>query len=409
MVRHHRRYFIGSAGLAALVMPAAAPSQDFTLKPLADLRVRHEFVDQDGIAENGNAITLRGRGGVEATKGAFRLLAEAEGTLPIAEDYESGSNEKTRFPLVADPRNLEINRLQLQYRGLPKAAVTAGRQRINLDDQRFVGSVGWRQNEQTFDAVRLEYGAPASLKADLVYAWSVRTVWGRRGAGARQQAVDGNYVFGNLEYPTPLGIASGFAILIDQDEPVVSLYRQSSKTLGVRLAGARPLSARAKLTYALSYARQADYKSNPNDYRADYLLTEAAVESGGLKLGAGREVLGADNGLAFTSFQTPLATLHKFQGWADRFLTTPPNGIRDLYASAGFGWKKALGFDSIGPAVTYHRFTSDRLDLHYGNELNAVIAARKGRWTATAKLARYEADAFATDTTKAWFQFEWAY
>ena len=52
---------------------------------------------------------------------------------------------------------------------------------------------------------------------------------------------------------------------------------------------------------------------------------------------------GADKGAPFTSFQTLLATLHKFQGWADKFLTTPPNGIRDLYGSAGYTLKKAVG------------------------------------------------------------------
>ena len=30
-------------------------------------------------------------------------------------------------------------------------------------------------------------------------------------------------------------------------------------------------------------------------------------------------------------FQTPLATLHAFNGWADKFLSTPVNGIEDLY------------------------------------------------------------------------------
>ena len=53
------------------------------------------------------------------------------------------------------------------------------------------------------------------------------------------------------------------------------------------------------------------------------------MEAKGWRIGGGYEVLGADDGAALTSFQTPLATLHKFQGWADKFLTTPPNGIRE--------------------------------------------------------------------------------
>jgi hypothetical protein len=101
--------------------------------------------------------------------------------------------------------------------------------------------------------------------------------------------------------------------------------------------------------------------------------------------------------------------LHKFQGWADKFLVTPPNGIQDYYVQGGYGWKKTLGLDAINALVVYHRFDSARADQHYGREWDASLAARKGRWTATAKLASYEARTFATDTRKLWLQLEWIY
>jgi len=404
-----RKLFGTAIGLTTLLIPSAAMADTISVTPLLDLRLRHEFVGQQGFTRDSNGTTFRIRAGAQAAAGVWRLLAEGEATLPLLQHYDSGLNGRNSYPLISDPKTLELNRAQLQYRGLPKTTVTAGRQRILMEDQRFVGNSGWRQNEQTFDALRFEYGDAKGLKADLVYSWSVRTIWGRDGFGARQRAVDGDYIFGNLAYPTPVGTLSALLILIDQKEPTASQYRQSSKTLGIRFAGAKPLSSGAKLTYALSYAAQADYKRNPNNYRADYLLTEAGIESGSWKLGLGREVLGAGEGSPSTSFQTPLATLHKFQGWADKFVATPGNGIRDLYASAGHGWTKVLGLDSIAPAVTYHRFNSDRLDLHYGDEWNAIVAAKKGHWTATAKFARYDADDFATDTTKAWLQVDWAY
>lgn len=400
------RLILGAA-LAALVTPASAMAQD--IKPLLDTRLRYENVDQDGFDRDSSAWTLRARAGAEIKSGDWTLLAEGEGTVALVERYDSGLNGRTRFPLVGDPENIELNRFQVQYRGLPKTLVTLGRQRINLDDQRFVGAAGWRQNEQTFDAVRLEYGAPKGLKADLAYAWSVRTIWGVDGAGARQQAIGGNNVFTTISHPTVLGTLSGFAFLVDQDEAAVQGYRLSSQTYGVRLAGSHKLARAAKLNYVLSYARQSDFHRNPNDYRADYWLAEANVEFGSAKVGVGHERLGADDGLALTSFQTPLATLHKFQGWGDKFLTTPPSGVRDWYGSAGYGWKKVAGLDSIAATLVYHRFDSDRRSLHYGNEWDALLSAKKGRWTATAKLASYDADDFATDTTKVWLQLEWAY
>lgn len=401
-----RRLFIG---LAAGWFAAPALASGISVKPLIDTRLRWENVDQEGIAKDANADTLRTRLGVELASGDWRVLGEMESTTAIVERYFSGLNGKTRYPLVADPTNLELNRLQLQYRGLPKAIVTVGRQRINIEDQRFVGSVGWRQNEQTFDAARFEYGATKGLQLDLTYAWSDRTIWGIDGTAARQRAIGGSDVFATASYPTPLGKLTGFAFLVDQDEAVVQNFRQSSQSYGARLAGTRPLSKKVKLTYALSYARQSDYHRNPNRYRADYALAEASLDISAWKIGAGYERLGADKGLPFTSFQTPLATLHKFQGWADKFLITPPNGIQDHYGQAGYGWKKVAGLDTISAQIVYHHFDSARLGQHYGNEWDALLAAKKGRWTATAKLADYKADAFATDARKLWLQLEWAY
>ena len=396
-------------GLAAGWIAAPSVAAGVTVKPLLDFRLRWENVDQDGIAKDANAVTLRGRAGAEITAGDFKLLGEAEGTAPIVDHYFSGLNSKTQYPLVGDPKNAEINRLQLQYKGIKKTTLTVGRQRINIEDQRFVGAAAWRQNEQTFDAARVEYGDAKGLQLDLTYAWSDRTIWGVEGKGVRQQAISGDNVFAVASYPTPIGKLTGFAFLVDQDEAVVQNFRQSSQSYGVRLAGSRPLSKPVKLTYALSYARQSDYHHNPNNYHADYALAEAGLEVWAWKIGLGYELLGADKGLAFTSFQTPLATLHKFQGWADKFLTTPPNGIQDYYAQAGYGWKKKLGLDAINTQVVYHRFDSDRLNLHYGNEWDALVSAKKGKWTATAKFADYNAKQFATDTRKLWLQLEYAY
>ena len=401
--------------VAAVAAAGPACAQDFSIKPLFDTRLRYEHVDQDDFVRDADAITWRIRAGAEVSNKDWSFLAEAEGTAPLKEDYNSGLNGKILRPLVADPENIELNRLQVQYRGLPKTAITVGRQRISLDDQRFVGSVGWRQNEQTFDAARIEWTGIKDLKLDLTYSWSVRTIWGIDGGNSfglvtsRQQAINGDNVFANLSYKTPVGTLTGFAYLVDQDVLEVQLFRNSSQSYGARFAGAYPLSKDLKLNYAASYARQSDYHRNPNDYEADYYFGELGLSFAGFTAGAAYEVLGADEGLPFTSFQTPLATLHKFQGWADKFLTTPPNGVRDSFASAGHGWKNAAGLDAINASLVYHRFRSDRLGLHYGDEWDAMVSAKKGRWTATAKIASYNADEFATDTRKFWLQLEWAY
>lgn len=401
---------LAGTGLAAPAFAEAPPSMGgIALRPLVDARLRYEHVEQQDIVRAADAVTARLRTGVELGSGGWTLLAESEATLAISQRYDDGLAGRSLFPIVADPETVELNRLQLGYRPARGTALTLGRQRINLDDQRFVGSVGWRDNEQTFDAVRAELSPTGRLKADLTYAWSDRTIWGIDGAGARQQAISGDNVFATLALATAWGTLTGFAYLVDQDEAAVQGFRLSSRTLGARFAGVRELSPDARLSYALSYARQSDHHRNPNDYASDYYLLDAGLDLGALRLSGGYELLGADDGRPLTSVQTPLATLHKFQGWADKFLTTPPDGLSDLYGSAGYGWKDVGGLDTIGVTVIYHRFRSDRLDRRYGDEWDAMVSAKRGRWSAAAKLADYRAKEFATDTRKLWLQLEWAW
>ena len=254
--------------------------------------------------------------------------------------------------------------------------------------------------------MRAEITPLKGVKADLAYAWSVRTIWGIDGAGPRQQAVSGDNVFGNLSTQTPIGKLSTFAYLVDQDEMAMQGYRLSSQSYGVRLDGTQPLG-KARLAYQLSYARQSDWHRNPNNYAADYYLADVAIDFEGPRVGVGYEILGADNGTALTSFQTPLATGFKFQGWADKFLTTPPDGVRDLYASAGWGWKAVGPLKAVTLQAVYHDYRSDRASRSYGDEINLLASAKLGKLSAAARYAHYNADTFATDTDKFWLQLDW--
>lgn len=401
--------FIVTAAVLAAAGPACA--QSIQLKPLADLRVRYENVDQDGLPKDADALTFRLRGGVQGTDGPWSALIEGEGTLAAIDLYDDGLHGASNRPLVADPQNIGLYRAQLQYK-TQDFTVTAGRQRIALDDERFVGAVNFRDNGQTFDAVRAEASPIKGLKADVSYVWSVRTIWGIDGNAARQQAISGNSVLANLSYATPIGTLTGFAYLIDEDEFAVQKFALSSQTYGVRFAGAHAFSKMVKLGYQASYATQSDWHHNPNDYRADYYLIDGTLDVSMVKLNAGYEVLGAahghEGGIALTSFQTPLATGFKFQGWADKFLTTPPNGVRDLYGSAALGWKTVGPANAVTLQAVYHRFTSDRLGQHYGNEWDALASAKLRKTTISVRYADYRADKLFTDTRKIWLQLDWA-
>lgn len=394
-----RRLLIAcAAGCAAA--PAMAET-GATATPIVDARLRYESVDQAGAAHKANAITARIRAGATLARGDWTILAEAEGVLAIDGRYNSTVNGRTGFPIVADPETIGLNRLQIQYRGLPRTVVTIGRQRINLDDQRFVGSVGWRQDEQGFDAVRIESGALGPLRADIVYSWSDRTIFG---IDSPIRAIAGDTVLAGLGANIGPVTVKGFTYLVDQDAPGRRQF--SSQTYGLRATGGFALAAATRIDAIFSHARQSDWAGNPNGYSADYWLGEMGLRIGGFAATAGYEVLGASKGAAFTSFQTPLATLHKFNGWADKFLTTPPNGLRDAYASLAY---TVSSVKAVSALVAFHRFDSDRLSIRYGREWNAQIGFKPTRQTAVLlKYADYDAAGFATDTRKAWLQFDYS-
>lgn len=402
-----RKVIITAAALAA-AGPACA--QELVVKPLVDARLRSETVHQDGVATDAEALTLRVRAGAVASIDGFSALAEAQGTLAIVPHYYDGLHGAATRPLVGDPQNVALYRAQLQYHA-KTITLTGGRQRIALDDERFVGAANFRQNGQTFDAARVEWLVLPKLKADVTYAAAVRTIWGVDGRGVRPGVVGGANVFANVGYKTPIGTLTGFAYLVDQDSILAQGYRLANQNYGGRFAGAHPFAKGVKLNYALSYATQSNYHRNPNRYRADYYLIDGALDVHKLRVGGGYEVLGAAHGAvagtAFTSLQTPDATLFKFNGWADKFLVTPPNGLRDLYGSGtltvgDFGRVKAVSFQAVG-----HRFTSDRLGQHYGDELDLLASAKVGRFLLSLRGADYWSDKFATNTRKGWVQVDW--
>ncbi|WP_338466124.1 alginate export family protein [Novosphingobium sp. ZN18A2] len=414
----HTVFTLAAVSTIAIAAPAHAKAGDpvaigggFSLDPMLNARLRYEAVDQP--ATDADAVTLRLRSGFELKHAPSHLsaLAEAEATLGIVNDYNAfpfaiaDSQRRTGYSVVADPMNVELNRLQIQYK-TRAVALTVGRQRINLDDQRWVGSVGWRQNEQTFDAVRGEVNfGPVSL--DGTYSISQRTIFGTD-AGPRM-AYGGDFVFLGAGVKAGPVQVKGFAYLLDYDEAF--FYASSTQTYGLRATTALPLGKGIKLSLAGSYARQSNYGTNPFTYSADYIAADAGLAFGSVALTGGYEKLGADNGRAV---QSPMATLHKFNGWADVFLTTPQTpsyaGLQDYHG--GLSWKapKSLkALPGLNAAVIWHSFDSDTGSVPYGTEWDASVGFRLGPVGLLAKYANYNARDFGADTKKFWLQAEIAY
>jgi hypothetical protein len=355
------------------------------------------MVDQTGIPENATAVTLRARLGFETGPlWKTTLLAEAGLLLPLDTDYNSTVNRKTRFPVVADPENYALNRLQLTNTSLPGTTITLGRQRLTLDDHRFIGDSGWRQNEQTFDAVRITNKSVDKLTLDFAYIDQVNRVFGRDSPVGRYR---GDSWLASAAYQFPAGKLSSFLHLLDFNEAPTD----STRTYGLRFAGERPVRG-LKVSYSATFASQQQYAGNPLRFRDDFYSLELGATWRQFTLAAGTETLGGNGTKGFT---TPLATLHRFQGWADKFLTTPPNGIEDRYLTLTYAVKPSRIFDAIALSASHHWFSSQRLSIDYGSESDFQVQLKLKRVTAVLKYADYAADRFATDTQKLWLQLEY--
>lgn len=380
-------------------------AKETTLDVIVDGTLRYEALNRPAsAAADADAVTFRMRSGAELVSHGFFVLGEGEATLAIVDHYNDTipGNGIEPYAVVPDPENVELNRLQLGYKS-GTTALTIGRQRIALDDHRFVGNVGWRQNEQTFDAMRAQ-GRIGPVALDASYAISQRTIFG---IDSPNSHFGGDMILLNGGLEAKFAQITGFAYLLDYDAEKPGRLAFSSQSYGVRAAGAIPVGAIVRLQYLASYARQSDFGNNPVSYSADYINGEAGLAVGPVGLKGGYELLGSDDGIA--AFQTPLATLHKFNGFADLFLTTPADGLQDYYGTARINAGDVAVLEGVHAAVTYHRFESDTGGLDYGSEWDAVLGFRLGRIGMLAKYAHYDADTFGNDTEKFWLEASFSY
>lgn len=382
------------AGTPAL-RAADAPKASFEW----DLRARSEMVGDDGFARDADATTARLRAGLRLAPAAgWTVLLEGEGVAGFG-NYNSGANGKVQYPLVMDPTGAELNQAWVGWKNA-QGGVTVGRQRILLDNQRWVGNVGWRQNEQTFDAVAAQWKPVKDLTLSYYWLDKVHRAAGDKALNrlARERRLDTHLV--NVAWKRGRQQWTGYAYLHD-DRDVASA---SSATYGLRWTGAMAADGQG-FGWSAEYARQTDHARNPARFSVNYWLLEPTWTQGKTTFRAGWEHLGSNGVVAL---QTPLATLHAFNGWDDQFLTTPAKGMEDRYLGVGgkFGSGKAAG--KLNWAVTWHDYRADVGGLHYGSEWNASLGfPLPGGLNGMLKVADYRADHFSRDNTKLWLQVEW--
>ncbi len=369
-------------------------------------RFRVELADTTGL-DSSTALTNRLRLGYETKPfHGFSLFIEMENVATLDDNNyfvpATGDGTPTRT-VVADPPGTEVNQAYARYKttSLGESDVSldfkAGRQRIKLDDDRFVGNVGWRQFEQTYDAVSVSTNLGVDkLTVQYAYVWHVQRIFGPDGPNW-----DSDSHFVRISYAfMPELTVTPFVYLLDFDS---NSPANSVNNIGVRFTGTidRDTDDAEDLffNYELTYAHQSDAGMNPTSYEADFFAVQGKVTKKGLgALIAGYQFMGSDNGMA--AFRFPLGTNHKFQGFADQFLTTPATGLQDLYVTAVVELPHG-----ITPAITFHQFWSDQGNTDLGFETDLVASKKMNdNWSVLVKAAYFDGHNGGPDTTKFWLE-----
>ena len=404
-MKHSLKVLSLAAAISAIANPAIADDNGNQAsiadalsngKTALSFRLRYEDVDVDNASnDSADALTLKSRITFTSAKyQGFGVLLEVDDVTALTDDdYPTskalkGTGDYPGKAIIADPEGTEVNQAYISYTHGDTTA-KYGRQRIILDNQRFVGGVGFRQNEQTYDALSITNTSLQDTKIFYAHVTNVNRIFGENDPVVSD--TDSSTDLLNVNYS---GLSAGniifYAYLLDNENADSQL-----DTYGIRFAGKA-----GDFGYAAEYATQeADTTSGSAD--ADYLLLEGSYNIEGVKITAGYEVLGSDDG--DYGFSTPLATGHKFQGWTDQFLGTPDQGIQDIYVSVG---GKVAGIKLVGVYHDYHSVEDNAAGHDYlGEEFGFVAAKKLGNYGLSLKYSTYSKgnSSFGkVDTDKLW-------
>ena len=377
-----------STAISVIALSTSLPSfANETEQFLADtnvnlnFRYRAEFVDQDDASDNDTALanTLRSR--VTLETGAlygFSALIEGDNVLHITDDFNDGENGNTEYDKVIDQETTQLNQVYLQYKGF-NSTIKLGNQRINLDNQRHVGGVAFRQDEATFDAVSITNQSIDKTTVFLALANNRNSI--------KNENLEEDITLLNIKRAiTPEASIAGFYYDIQN---LGGVDGNDGTTIGVR--------TEASVSSINLEAEVAQQDQSLSDTKPLYYHFSAATKVNQFTAKVGLEVLGSDSG--DSAFSTPLGTNHKFLGWSDTYLTgNGANGIQDLYANL------ITNVNGVKLVGQLHSFSADEGSDDYGTEFGFMAEKNINNYGVNFKVSQFNAtdESNQVDVTKVW-------
>jgi Alginate export len=374
---------LSGAAFSAIAEEAPTVEDEYTFmdsvkagKNLSNFRLRYETVSQDGLAvapvanqelKDAEALTLRSLVGWQtAPYYNFSFAGQLIGVTKFMDNYNDRKGntteiDKAGYAIIVDPNHFDINQLYIDWTGLKNTRVRLGRQQLNLDNVRFIGDIGFRQVMQVFDGVSV---LNKSLPDTEIFAGHFEQV-----TQITTKQRDGDLEIANIRYrisPTEFLVGYGYFSNIDDlgfgnawfgagtlnnaGRPNLTAD-QSNKTLGLRLDGTHPFNPNFRAHYTAEYAKQSDYADGDKRIDAHYYRLGGGLGFDNFNMRIDQELLSSNN--SKYAFQTPFGTNHLFQGWVDKFLATPRQGIQDTFVTATYKYNDFLFF------ADYHIIQSD--------------------------------------------------
>lgn len=375
------------AGTPAEAPAVAPPEPEPWIKPTLDIRARYEYGDT-GNLQSSRAFTTRERVGLMTREMyGFSALVEGEFTQAIIDDYAVNLNQPGVTPFnpgqtfIADPETNELNRAWIQWKGYD-TTIKAGRQRIILDNANFVGNVGWRQNEQTYDGISLSNQSIDDLTLFYSYLNRANRIFGSDAVGPLRSFAGDIHLL-NAKYDGIENTAlTAYAYLMDFDETAANGGYISNNTYGgIASTKLGDWNFRAEAAYQTEADSTPAFVDDSNflHFNIDYTGLESHT------FGIGWAYLDQD-------FVQPLSTAHAFNGFADVFLgrqigTAVNPGLNDVYLV--HKWKTP--FWGINFAQWFHYFGDNDTEFDFGWEYDAVLSKKfNENFTAIAKFAFYD-------------------